>query len=167
MVDVEVIKMRGANGGGRMVIVPISFADACEFVLRHHRHHKAPQGHKFSVAVALGGKVVGVAIVGRPVARRLDNGWTLEVTRLCTDGTANACSKLYGTCWRIVREMGYKELITYILDSEKGTALRASGWTLYGRAGGMSWNVPSRPRIDKCPQQLKLKFGIKVAEWND
>jgi hypothetical protein len=142
-------------------IVPIEFAEACAFVRQHHRHHRPPQGHKFSIAVAIDDKVVGVAIVGRPVSRRLDNGWVLEVTRLCTDGTPNACSMLYAACWRVVREMGYRELITYILDTENGTSLRAAGWILLGKAGGKSWNVPSRPRVDKSPQQLKLKYGVK------
>jgi len=148
----------------KLIIVPVSFADGCAFISRYHRHHKAPQGHKFSIGAAKGGRLVGVAIVGRPVARRLDDGWTLEVTRLCTDGSANACSKLYGACWRIVREMGYRKLITYILDSEKGTSLRAAGWTCEGKAGGLSWNVPSRPRTDKCPSQMKLRFGINLPE---
>lgn len=142
-------------------IVPIEFSEACAFIRCHHRHHRPPQGHKFSIAAAAGDKVVGVAVVGRPVARRLDNGWTLEVTRLCTDGTPNVCSKLYAACWRVTREMGYRELITYILDTEKGVSLRAAGWTSLGKAGGISWNVPSRPRVDKNPAQLKIKYGIK------
>ncbi len=143
-------------------IVPIEFAEACAFVRLHHRHHRPPQGHKFSIGLSDGERIVGVAIVGRPVARRLDYGWTLEVTRLCTDGTKNACSMLYGVCWRIVREMGYRELITYILDTEKGISLQAAGWICLGRAGGKSWNVPSRPRVDKSPQQLKIKYGRKL-----
>jgi len=142
-------------------IVPIEFSEACAFIRTHHRHHRPPQGHKFSIGVAEGDKIVGVAVVGRPVARRLDNGWTLEVTRLCTDGTLNACSKLYSACWRATREMGYRELITYILDTEKGGSLRAAGWTCLGKAGGMSWNVPSRPRVDKSPAQLKMKYGMR------
>lgn len=159
---------RGSGGEEqeRLVIVPVTFSDACAFVSQYHRHHRAPQGHKFSIGLGLRGDLVGVAIVGRPVARRLDDGWTLEVTRLCTNGTANACSKLYSACWRIVREMGYRELITYILDTETGTSLRAAGWTCQGKAGGKSWNVPSRPRIDKSPRQLKLKFGIKIRDNN-
>ena len=93
-------------------IVPIGFREACAFIRLHHRHHPPPQGHKFSIALSNGEMIVGVAMVGRPVATRLDNGFTLEVTRLCTDGTRNACSKLYGASWRIAREMGYREVIT-------------------------------------------------------
>jgi hypothetical protein len=142
-------------------IIPIGFREACAFVELHHRHHRPPQGHKFSIALSNGERVVGVAIVGRPVARRLDNGLTLEVTRLCTDGTRNACSKLYGASWRIAREMGYRELVTYILDTEAGTSLKAAGWLCLGRAGGLSWNVPTRPREDHSPRQLKIKFARK------
>jgi hypothetical protein len=145
----------------KLQIVPISFKDACTFVKNNHRHHKSPQGHKFSIACSDGDKTIGVAIVGRPVARMLDDGITLEVTRLCTDGTKNVCSILYSACWRVAREMGYKKLITYILESETGTSLRAAGWNCIGKAGGGSWSRKERERIDKHPLQSKLRFEIK------
>ena len=130
---------------------PISFAEACEFIRVHHRHHIPPVGWKFGIAVNDGEKVVGVITVGRPVARRLDDGWTLEVNRCCTDGTKDACSKLYAAAWRAARAMGYKRLITYTLPEEGGASLRAAGWReLYTTRGG-SWNVKSRPRVDKGP----------------
>lgn len=130
---------------------PTTYEDACEFVSRYHRHHIPPQGHKFSIAVADEEKIVGVIMIGRPVARHLDNGRTLEVTRCCTDGTKNAASKLYAAAWNATKAMGYRRLITYTLASEPGTSLRAAGWKeLYKTVGG-SWNVPSRPRIDKHP----------------
>ena len=91
-------------------LVPISLKEANAFVQRHHRHHKPVVGHKFSVAAAVNGEIVGVTIVGRPVSRYLDDGWTLEVNRLCTDGTNNACSFLYAAAWRAARNMGYKKL---------------------------------------------------------
>jgi hypothetical protein len=116
-------------------------------------------GHKFSIAVSdSNDDVRGVAIVGRPVARRLDNGWTLEVNRCCTDGTKNACSMLYGAAWRAAKALGYKKLITYTLPSEGGASLRASNWKLIGEAGGGNWNVKTRPRIDTEHQQIKLKW---------
>ena len=96
-------------------LTPITFKEACAFVERHHRHHKPSRGHKFSVAVSSDGEVVGVAMVGRPVARPMDDGWTLEVNRCCTDGAKNACSMLYGAAWRAAKAMGYKRLITYTL----------------------------------------------------
>jgi hypothetical protein len=144
-----------------MEVVPISFEDACAFVKTHHRHHKPPQGHKFSIACFDGEKIIGVVIVGRPVSRWLDNGLTLEVTRLCSDGSRNVCSMLYASAWRAARAMGYKKLITYILASESGTSLRASGWKLIGEAGGGKWSRKNRLRNDDHPTELKLKFEIE------
>lgn len=135
---------------------PIDWEEACIFISQHHRHHLPPQGWKFGIAVNDGQKIVGVITVGRPVARHLDNGLTLEVTRCCTDGTKNACSMLYGAAWRVSQSLGYKRLITYILKTESGTSLKASGWRLVGEAGGGSWNRPNRFRVDKAPTQLKL-----------
>ncbi len=132
----------------RLEITPVSFDEANAFVSQHHRHHKPVLGHKFSIAVTYSGIVRGVAIVGRPVSRHLDDGWTLEVNRCCTDGTANACSMLYGSAWRAAKALGYRRLITYTLPSEGGASLRASGWRLVGLRGGGNWNCSSRPRID-------------------
>ena len=111
-------------------VVPITLKEANQFVRDHHRHHGPVTGHKFSIAASDGERIVGVVIVSRPVSRHLDDGWTLEVTRLCTDGTRNACSMLYAAAWRAARAMGYKRLITYILESENGASLRAAGWRL-------------------------------------
>ena len=141
-------------------LTPIFQKDAKEYVKQFHRHHRPPVGSIFQIAVAKENKVVGVVIVGRPVARMLQDGFTAEVTRLCTDGTKNACSMLYAAAWRACKAMGYKKLITYILDTENGASLRASGWREIGSAGGGSWSVPSRPREDKHPLQKKIKFEI-------
>ena len=129
-------------------ITPINLSEANAFVEKLHRHHKPVPGAKFSIAASMDGLVCGVAIVGRPVARMLDDGWTLEVNRCCTDGTRNACSILYGAAWRAAKALGYKKLITYTLPDEGGASLRASGWTLIGERGGGNWNCKSRPRID-------------------
>lgn len=130
-------------------VIPVTMKQANEFVLLHHRHHGKVRGCKFCIGAAdESGVLHGVAIVGRPVSRYLDNGSTAEVTRLCTDGYRNACSFLYSACARIARQMGYARLLTYILDSESGASLRASGWTDRGICGGGNWNVPSRPRAD-------------------
>ena len=129
-------------------IKPISLKDANAYVEENHRHHRKTQGHKFSIAVYDADDTLhGVAIVGRPLSRYLDNGETLEVLRLCTDGTHNACSKLYSTSAKICKEMGYKKIITYILNEETGTSLKASGWILEAdNVGGGSWDCQSRPR---------------------
>jgi len=145
-----------------MNITPITYTEACRFVSEHHRHHKPPQGMKFAIAVSDDDRVVGVAIVGRPVSRNLDNGWTLEVTRCCTDGTKNACSMLYGASWRVAKELGYKRVITYILQEESGTSLKAAGWRLVGEAGGGNWNKKTRPRVDSDNQQMKLRWEVAV-----
>jgi hypothetical protein len=131
-----------------LTIVPVSLEEANALVEVMHRHHKPVVGHKFSLGVAAGNSIVGVAIVGRPVARGNDDGLTLEVNRCCTDGTRNACSMLYGAAWRAAKAMGYRRLITYTLPAEGGASLRAAGWTLLGERGGGNWNTPSRPRID-------------------
>jgi len=141
-------------------LVPITLKEANAFVERYHRHHKPVVGHKFSVAASDGKNIVGVAIVGRPVSRYLDDGWTLEVNRLCTDGTKNACSFLYSAAWRAARNMGYKKLITYIMQSENGASLRASGWKCVGEAGGLKWTGKRRPEVDLYPQQMKLRFEV-------
>lgn len=140
-------------------IVPITLKEANQFVFEKHRHHKKPiRGCKFCLGVSDGEKIVGVAIIGRPVARFLDDGWTLEVNRCCTDGTKNACSILYSRAWKITKALGYKKLITYVLNNEIGTSLKAVGWRCLGKAGGGEWNRKSRPRIDLHPTQIKLKW---------
>lgn len=144
----------------RLTIVPVDFAEANAFVAKNHRHHRPIPGAKFSVACALDGEVVGVAMIGRPVARMLDDGWTLEVNRVATDGTPNACSALYGAAWRVTRAMGYRKLITYILASEPGTSLNAAGWKIVGTVVGRSWDCASRPRVDKHPTQDKIRYEV-------
>ena len=142
-----------------LTLVPVTFADACAFIETHHRHHIPSIGHKFSIAVAdEEGTIRGVACVGRPVARGSDNGWTLEVTRVATDGCANACSKLYGAACRAGFALGYKRVVTYTLPDEGGASLRAANFRLIGEAGGGSWSCKSRPRVDKHPTLIKLRW---------
>ena len=143
-----------------LVLVPVSLRDASSFVEQHHRHHRPPQGGLFAVGCAQDDAVVGVAIVGRPVSRVLQDGWTAEVTRLCTTGERNACSMLYAAAWRAARALGYRRLITYTLPEEGGASLRAAGWKLIGEAGGGSWDCPSRPRVDRHPTQTKLRWEV-------
>ena len=135
----------------------IELADANAYVIEHHRHHKAVRGHRFSLACYEDGRLCGVAIVGRPRSRRIDQRATVEVLRLCTDGTQNACSKLYGACRRAAKALGYDRLITYILEDEDGKSLLASGFSYCYTNKGGSWNQPGRSRTDKapvCPKQL-------------
>ena len=145
-------------------IVPITLAEANQFVLEHHRHHGKVTGHKYSIGATDGEKIVGVAIVSRPISRYLDDGLTLEVTRVCTDGTKNACSILYAAAWRAARAMGYKRMVTYILESENGTSVKAAGWKCVGEAGGLRWTGKRRPTVDLYPAQMKLRFEIGEAQ---
>lgn len=132
---------------GQLRIVPVTFAEACAFVTTWHRHHQPPVGHKFSLGVAAGERLVGVAIVGRPLARHLQNGRTLEVTRTATDGTRNANSTLYGAAWRAAKALGYDRLITYTQAGESGASLRGAGWRVIAeRPARGGWSCPSRPR---------------------
>lgn len=145
--------------------VRIGLDEANAFVSQHHRHHRPVVGHLFSIGASLGDNIVGVAIVGRPVARMRDDGETAEVTRLCTDGTKDACSFLYGACARAAFALGFRRIGTYILSSEPGTSLVASGWRLIGERGGGTWHRPGtgRARVDKHPLQTKLLFEKESA----
>jgi hypothetical protein len=146
--------------GERLERVRIDLAEANAFVSEHHRHHEPVVGHIFSLGVAVAGKIVGVVIVGRPVSRMRDDGETAEVTRLCTDGTKNACSFLYGAAARAAFALGFKRVGTYILSSEPGTSLTAANWRLVSETKGGSWSRGDRPRVDKHPLQAKLLFEI-------
>jgi hypothetical protein len=146
----------------RLRAVPITLAEANAFVTRHHRHHRRVVGHKFSIGAALGDEVVGVAIVGRPVSRVRDDGLTLEVTRLCTNGSRNACSFLYGAAARAAFALGYRRIGTYIRADEPGTSLAAAGWRLLSETKGRSWNCPSRPRLDKTETVNRSLFEIEA-----
>ena len=151
-----------------MMVVRLQLPEANAFVAEYHRHHKPVVGHLFSIRAAQDGKIVGVAIVGRPVARMRDDGETAEVTWLCTDGTRNACSFLYGACARAAFALGFKRIGTYILASEPGTSLTGAGWRLVGETGGGSWSRGDRPRVDKHPTEPKLLFeaiGRDLANW--
>ena len=140
-------------------LIPLSLKDANAFVAANHRHHKPVVGHKFSIGCMTGENLVGVAIVGRPVSRHLDNGLTLEVTRLCTDGTKNACSFLYGAAWKAARAQGYEKIITYTLADENGISLKAAGWKCEGIAGGLRWTGSRKPTTDLYPAQMKLRYS--------
>jgi hypothetical protein len=143
-----------------MILRPVTLREANEFVCRHHRHHGAARGHKFAIGLNDIHGLVGVAIVGRPVARNADDGFTAEVVRLCTLGDYNACSMLYSACWRAAKAMGYRRMITYTLQAEGGASLKASGWRFLGQVRGGTWSRSSRSRTDKHPTGDKRKWGI-------
>jgi hypothetical protein len=142
-----------------MEAVPIHLREANAFIAQHHRHNLPVTGCKFAVGAAVDGKLIGVAIAGRPVARRLDNGRTLEVLRVCTDGTPNANSFLYGRVKRIAQLMGYEKVVTYTLAEESGASLRAVGARIAGEVRPQEWSVPSRPR------KSQPVYGKAKVKW--
>lgn len=147
-----------------MEIRPITYRAASDFVNQYHRHHKATVGCKFCIGCYVGEKLVGVAVCGRPVSRYLDNGLTLEVNRLCTDGTRNACSKLYGACVRVAKEMGYKKVVTYILESEDGASLKASNFKCEGQAGLPYWTGKRNHGQYYLPAEMKQRWTYTIGE---
>lgn len=152
-----------------MKISPISYKEASVFINLNHRHHSAPQGCKFCISIIDDmNNIHGVAICGRPVSRYLDDGKTIEIVRLCTDGSKNACSMLYGACCRISKCMGYQKAITYILESENGASLKASNFICEGKAGGTHW-TGKRDRGQDIPHEMKtvwVKYFNKGGENN-
>lgn len=149
--------------GNRFRAVPITRDEARRFISEHHRHHEPSLGDIFRVALALDNELVAVAMIGRPVARALNDGFTAEVTRLCVverPETRHAASMLYAKCWRIAREMGFTRLITYTLHDETGVSLVAAGWREVYKLKGRSWDTPSRRRLDKHPTCDKTLWEI-------
>jgi hypothetical protein len=144
-------------------VVPLTLKQLNEIVDKLHRHHKPVRGHRFSIGVVNeNGDLVGACSVGRPVSRWYDPYQVAEVTRLVTDGTKNACSILYAAAARACDAMGYKRIQTYILDSESGTSLKASGWSLDGKTVGQQWkhtNPPGPRRTDQptCDKRRWVK----------
>jgi hypothetical protein len=141
-------------------VVPMTLREARAYVTEHHRHHRAPQGGLFAIGASEGETIVGVVIVGMPIARMLADGWTVEVTRLASDGSKNVCSMLYRAAWRAARAMGYRRLVTYILETEPGTSLKAAGFVCIGTTDGGSWSRVGRPRVDLHPMQPKLRWEL-------
>ena len=147
-------------------IVPLTVRQANEFVTSHHRHNKAVRGHKFSIGVTLAheNNLLGVAIVGRPVARKLDNGLTMEITRLCVLDPApkNLCSFLYSRCCKIWKAMGGEKLITYTLETEAGTSLKAANFT---HADTTNYSVTSKGWHTRTDRKKPKTEKINKLRW--
>ena len=143
--------------------VPLERDRCVAFVDAMHRHHDGTTRDKYRIGAELDGRLVGVVQVGRPVARGLCDGRTLEVLRLCTDGTPDACSFLYSAAARVARELGYERIVTYILDTEPGTSLRAAGWHKDAEIRGKSWDRPSRRRQTTAPTCDKQRWVKELS----
>lgn len=146
-----------------MQVIPISLKTANSFIQSVHRHHSPVRGCKFCIGLEEEGELIAIAVAARPVARLLDDGKTIEITRLCSNGAKNGCSMLYAAAWRAAKSMGYKRAITYILSSEPGTSLKAAGWKCVSKeAGGGSWNRSGRKREDKHPLETKQRWEVSA-----
>lgn len=164
---------RRRDGGQRLQIVPLTLRAANRFVAAHHRHHRPVRGCKFVIGCADRHGLCAVAIVGRPVARGLDDGLTFELTRLCTDKTPHAASMLVAASTRAASSMGAVRLVSYVLEGERGTSFRAAGWKLRCRKdgrplrfGGGSWDRKSRPRDEPMAKLLGLTPRAPTsAKW--
>ena len=141
---------------GKMIVCGVSLREANAFIETWHRHHRPVPGHRFSLAAIKNGVVCGVSVVGRPVARRTCHETVVEVVRLATDGTNNACSKLYGASAREAKRRGFKSIQTFTLPREGGASLRAAGWDCVGETSGGSWG--NRPNRVTDNQEKKMKW---------
>lgn len=159
-----------SHRGPHLYVIPLELAEANALVAQWHRHHQPSQGHRFSLGcIDDDGALHGAAIVGRPVARLAGSPRdVLEVVRLVTDGTRNACSILYAAAARAGADMGYRRIQTYILDSELGTSLKASGWRYEGEAGGGQWkHTDGKPRRTDQPTGLKGRWSRDLSTRPD
>lgn len=144
-----------------MKLKPLTQREARAFVDKHHRHHKAPRGDIFRIGLEVDDNIIGVIMVGRPVARALQDGYTLEINRTCVlDGYPNACSKLLGAAARAGKALGYHRIITYTLSIESGISLRAAGFIEQSRIKGQLWDRKSRPR-----EQMSLFQKYDKIRW--
>ena len=145
-------------------LCPISLKTCAEFVRLHHRHNEPPKGWKFGIGLRSGGQLVGVVACGRPIARKLDDGYCAEITRCCVlENQPNANSKLYAAALRAARAMGYRRAVTYTLPEESGASLKAVGFKFDGQTEYRPWDTASRPRVlpEKYPAGSKCRW-IKI-----
>lgn len=147
-----------------LYIKPIHLRAANDYIKKYHRHNLPTAGGKFAISCYANAEICGVAICGRPTARNADNGTTLEIYRNCTDGTKNACSKLYGACVRIAKEMGYTKVITYILESEAGASVKASNFICEGRAGLIKQTGRRQQKYATAPAEYKQRYVYYIKE---
>jgi hypothetical protein len=159
-----------AETRARLDVVPVTLPVANRVVERWHRHHAPiPGGFAWwAVAAVASGRIVGVAIAGRPTNRNNDDRQTVEVLRVATDGTPNACSALLGACARCAKAIGARRVITYTLSSESGASLRGAGWECEEEDTGRSWwtSTGTRPpaREREHMAQSKARWAVTFRE---
>jgi hypothetical protein len=152
----------------KLKVKPVTLRVANNLVTNFHRHNKKVQGHRFSLAATYENEIVGVAIVGRPIARKLDDELTAEITRVCVLDTApkNTCSFLYGRCWRVWQQMGGLRMITYTLQSESGSSLKAGDWKIMGETqdwkAGKGWTTRKNREWQQVHSEKKYRWEKNV-----
>ena len=145
-------------------LVPVELDEANDYVRRFHRHSRRTPGWKFGVGIAERDELRGVAIAGRPVARGLDNGYTVEILRVCTDGVPNGCTRLYGACCRAAAALGYRLAVTYTLDTELGASLRAAGFHRVADVDERQWSCDARPRLERDLVGGKIRWARRLSK---
>lgn len=152
-----------------MIAIPLTLRMANEFIEKYHRHNKPVVGYKFAIGAVKDGQLIGIAVVGRPVARKLDDGLTAEITRVCTDGTKNVNSFLYARCKKICQLMGYERVVTYTLEEESGASLKAVGARIDGYVNPDEWDRKNRRRKTQDVYFKKRKGGdcCNVVDCNN
>ena len=146
-----------------MRTVALELKDANAFITEHHRHHAPVKRDKWRFGVVDdNGKLIGVLNAGRPVARLLNDGKTIEILRCCSDGTPNLCSFMLGRARRIAKDLGYSKMISYILGTENGASYKAAGWHKEADTRGHSWNHSGRPRKTAAPVCDKQRWAVML-----
>lgn len=143
-------------------MIPLRVAN--RFVAQFHRHHKPVAGHKFSLGAFIDNELYGVAIVGRPVARKLDTGNTFEVTRLCVkERQTGVASRLYNEAAMWAWGHGASRVVTYTLEREAAKSLQWAKWkkSKVSSKGG-SWSRPGRSRTSPNLGR-KVRWEVELA----
>lgn len=143
----------GSSPSSPLQLTHVELKEANAFIEQHHRHHTRIQGHRFIIGAKMGGVLIGVIVVGRPVGGQHQGDWT-EVTRCCTDGTPNSCSFLYSAAARASYHLGFYRIQTYILQEELGTSLKACGWKFERMSHPVGWHHDGPRAARKVAEHL-------------
>lgn len=164
--------MTAMDGQMKIAVVPVTVPVANRYIVSLHRHHAPlPGGFAwFCIAAVAAGYCRGVAICGRPTNRNNDNGQTVELLRLASDGTPNVASALLGACARTAKAMGAARIITYTLEPESGSSLRGAGWAreadgirTFWQTGHTRSRAVQREHMQVCKVRWALNFREPIA----
>lgn len=149
----------------KIYAVPLTLRQANEVVKNFHRHNEPVNIAKFAIGAECEGSLVGVCIIGRPVSRVLDDGYTVEVRRCCVfnDSPKGTCSFLYASAWRAWRAMGGRKIITYTLQSESGDSLRGAGWSVIHQTtkrNDIGWGNRDNRQMQDVSREPKFRWEM-------